>query len=188
MIAFEQILVIRLGGEQESMCRGVKACCYVVSNCVSSSYDDEHLHPSGRRGLMLGLMRGRSAGDTIALPLPLPLARLVVDRDERPFAFLSFSRPEGVLAEAGDGIILGLSSGRADKGVLRGPSFGVFLAVLTVRGGPRALPSFRITVGERCVACVDAASGSSSSSSEIWPIALTVGVASREEVSGDDIW
>lgn len=88
--------------------------------------------PSGSSGLMLGLILGRKAGDTRAEPLPLTLPLFLLPLV--PFAsdFLSLSRAPGVLAVKGEPATTGLAAeeeGRADTGVLAGPSFGVLRAV-----------------------------------------------------------
>lgn len=83
---------------------------------------------------MLGLIRGRSAGESMLPPLlilPRFLAlRMLLD------SFRSLSDPSGVDAVMGDPTTDGLgATNLADEGVLRGPNLGVF------RADRRAVPS-----------------------------------------------
>ena len=81
---------------------------------------------------MLGLILGRSAGEAKLEPLPLTLPRFLAPFAALGSAFLSLSRLPGVVADIGDSIADGLATaegGRAEEGVLSGPSFGVFRAV-----------------------------------------------------------
>lgn len=80
---------------------------------------------------MLGLIRGRSAGETNADPGPLMLPRFLLPLAPLASCFVSFSSAPGVEAVIGDPTIDGLAildCGRADDGVLDGPSFGVLRA------------------------------------------------------------
>lgn len=81
---------------------------------------------------MLGLILGRRAGDTRAEPLPLMLLLFLFALAPFTSDFLSFSSAPGVLAVMGEPTTDGLAmeeEGRADTGVLDGPSLGVLRAV-----------------------------------------------------------
>ena len=77
-------------------------------------------------GLILGTRTGETSFEPLVLTLPLPRFLL-------PFpplaSFLSVSIPEGVLPFIGD-MGTGDCMADADAGVLDGPSFGVFRAVM----------------------------------------------------------
>jgi len=77
---------------------------------------------------MLGLIRGRSAGDGMFEVLALMLLRFLFIRPPLPSCARSFSRLPGVVADMGEVSPDGLARADADDGVLMGPNFGVFLA------------------------------------------------------------
>lgn len=81
---------------------------------------------------MLGLILGRSAGETILELLALTLPRFLLPLPPIASApFLSFKSAPGLEAVMGEPMIEGLAvaeGGLADAGVWLAPSFGVFLA------------------------------------------------------------
>ena len=125
------------------------------------------LPPSGSRGLILGLIRGRRAGETRCAAPVLPLPRFLVLRATLLSAFLSRSRAPGVEAIMGDANIEGLAIaelGRADEGVLSGPSLGVFRAARRGVSSPETVVLSCGSSGRRAGSSVAAAAGSSKSS------------------------
>jgi len=96
----------------------------------------EDLLPSGSNGLILGLILGLKAGDTIVEPLALMLPRFLLDLPPLPSFLLSLRSAAGVLATMGEATTEGLAkaeSGLAVCGVSNGPSFGVLRAA-DIRG------------------------------------------------------
>lgn len=171
MIAFEQVLVIRFRGQEKCVLWGVKRSWSSVSGVCVRQTNYIHLLPSGKRGLILGLILGLSAGDTMAEPLVLTLPRFLLLR--APLAsFLSFNKAAGVLAVMGENAVAGLAdadAGRAEAGVLEGPSFGVLRAarrgVCSAEGVAATSVLIWAKDGGRRGASLFAAAGSSRSSS-----------------------
>jgi len=134
---------------------------------------------------MLGLIRGRSAGEAMFGVLALMLPRFLLVRPPLPSNALSFSRLPGVVADSGEATTEGLAKaevGLVEDGVLSGPNFGVFLA--DIRGVCSVeVDSCAICVSIRLGAvrggCGFAASGSCRSSklpvpsSSPWPSPFT---------------
>ena len=86
---------------------------------------------------MLGLIFGRSAGETRFEPVPLTLLRFLAPLALLESDLLSLRMAPGVEAVMGDPTRDGLGTADcplADAGVLEGPSLGVFRAV--TRGVP----------------------------------------------------
>jgi hypothetical protein len=120
---------------------------------------------------MLGLTLGRKAGDARAEDVVQMLPRfLLVPR--APFeSFLSFKRPAGVLAVIGD--IAGLPDiDRAllDEGVLIGPNLGVLRDAVRRGVCSCELVDCIVDMPDGWLSSPSAASGSSRSSNEAWPI------------------
>lgn len=94
---------------------------------------------------MLGLIFGTNAGETIFEPLVLILPRFLLPLPPLP-SFLSRKMTEGVVALIGDAAIGDCIAdpGRAEAGVLKGPSFGVFRA--DIRGVSSKESSMAISV------------------------------------------